>query len=118
MKALRKIEKIESLDLYEMSNLVQKRTGLPMIIYISTKAFSKHGPRIKVQTNHSQKTSANSFVSISISDDPKIMAGTGLSNKDFEIVKKFILENKKILLDFWNENIDVGDVLENLKKSE
>lgn len=103
--------------LFEMSNLRPRRTGLPMIIWLLIKTGKeKHGPRIKVQTIHGRKAKPEKMVSVSISSKPEIKAGKGLSNQDFKLVSNFIKRFKDDLLKFWNDEIDMEDLLEILKK--
>ena len=47
-KSLQIIEKLDTIQpLYEMANLGPKRTGLPVVIYVSLEV-TNHTPRIKV----------------------------------------------------------------------
>ena len=115
-KAKKIIDKYENEDiLWEFANLYQKETNLPMIVFVSPKGKAKHGPRIKVQTNHSHKSMQGKLVSITIEDSPKII-GKGLSSKDFELVKKFIIDNKETLINYWNERIVTSEMIQKLKK--
>ena len=91
--------------LYEMANLYQADTNLPMIIWISPKGNAKHGPRIKVAVNKSHKANIGDSVSISISDDPKIVAGKDLSFEYFKLARRFVLLNKDLLIKYWNYEI-------------
>src|SRR3990172_3982709 len=56
--------------LFEMANLRQKTTGLPVVIWVSEKGHTKHGLRVKVSISHSHKADINKTVSISITDEP------------------------------------------------
>ena len=107
----------ELIDVLEMaSSLRQHITGLPMIIWVSERGNAKHGPRVKVQTDYDQKVKVHKFVEISISDDPEVKGGTGLSKKDFNIIKEFIISNKTILVDLWNYKIDIFEFKDRLIK--
>jgi hypothetical protein len=103
-------------DFFLMANLRQKTTGLPMVIWVSERGDAKHGARIKVSTSHSEKINISESVSVSITEPPEIMAGIGLSNKDFQLVAEFIRLNKKLLLAYWNSEIDTADLISDLKK--
>ena len=103
----------------EMSpNYNVEETGLPVLIYISPKEGS-HGPRIKFLNRRNSNWRGNKdpdSVSISICDDPKIVyPKTGLrlkiSNKEFNQVKLWIIQNKDVLLDFWNGVIQTKEEL-------
>lgn len=110
------IDEGEEESLFEVANLRQNSTGLPMVIWVSEKGHAKHGPRIKVSKTHSHKASSLDSVSVSITDTPEIVAGEGLSNKDFELVAKYIKLNKDVLLDYWYGEIDTAELINKLKK--
>ncbi|MCM1532752.1 MAG: hypothetical protein NC114_10850 [Ruminococcus flavefaciens] len=105
----------EPVQLWEMANLRERQTGLPLYIYVSEKQ-GQHSPRIKVCLTGSQLSSGETL-SISIEDELKVLAGSlriksKLLNQVFEWVKL----NKETLLPFWNLNYDIQDLLDNLKK--
>ena len=98
--------------LWEMAKLGKNITGLPMNIFVSSKDYvkDKHGPRIKVMFTHANRFHPDELSSVSISNNPKDFHEK-LSNKDFKEVSKFIQRNEKALLMFWNEEIDIRDLL-------
>lgn len=103
--------------LFEMSNLRPSETGLPMVVWILPKSGrEKHGPRIKVQTKHGRKMDASNTVSVSVSDKPKIMAGSGLSQKDFKIISAFINKHKEALMGYWDEELSTMELISKLNK--
>lgn len=106
----------QSAVLSEMANVTPKITGLPMNIYISDKSGLSHGPRIKVQTNHAQNIRKELLVSVSISENPEIVAGKGLSASDFASVRDFIVKNRENLLRYWNLEIGIDDLLDGIVK--
>jgi len=101
--------------LTEMANLPSKKTGLPMNIYISDNSGVKHGPRIKVQTDHSPKFRKDLLVSMTIDREPKVI-GRGLSGKDEVAAREFIVRNINLLTQYWNKQISIGNVTRNLIK--
>ena len=116
-KDRRKAEEIFEEDknlLFELANLRTKITGLPILIWVSEKK-GKHEARIKV-ANNSEKWTDDTF-SLSISDEPKVIAGEcKLPTKDLEKVKCFVKKHKKTLLDYWEREISTDEMLENIKK--
>ncbi len=53
-KSSKKANEIFEYDLWEMANLGQKTTGLPMVVWLVVSSRKEdHGPRIQVQNNHS-----------------------------------------------------------------
>lgn len=101
----------ENEQLFEMANIRQDLTGLPMIIWISGK-MSNHGPRIKAQNNYSKKSLKDSLFSITIEDNPKITGDIGkLKQDDINTLLKFIKEHKRILLDYWYDRVGIDKVI-------
>ena len=109
-------------DVWAMANLRPKSTGLPndIVIYVSDEQHST-GPRIKVSNLRGRpakkEDKLNNF-SVSIEDVPKVVAGTPLnfSTKEMEAISKFIVKNKKCLLDLWNGDIDSVEFALELQK--
>lgn len=107
------------LNFFELANLKTKTTSLPMNIFISTKGSSPHGPRIKVQSNYSTRTQETEFFTLTISNEPEVIGDPkDIKIKDIELVKSFILANKRALIRYWNDEIDTAEVLSILKKAE
>lgn len=95
--------------LQEISNLNKKYTGLSKgFVWIGTKfAYGKqiqHGARIK----YTDENNRNYKISVSISDNPKVVAGkeSSIPEKNLKELDKWIKLNKKKLLDYWEEGYD------------
>ena len=103
--------------LSEMANIRPSKTGLNMVIYISTKFEVPHGPRLKVCKKHGDKFIGDTF-SVTISDEPKIIGKIGkeITSDDIISVFNFIKINQSIMLDYWNLEIDTADLITNMKK--
>lgn len=101
--------------LLEMANILRKRHHeMPCNIFISGKNNSKHGPRIKIQNNHSLNLQSNNMFIMSI-PDLKITGNTGkLKEEDINYYRKFIRRNESVLMDYWNGVKEIEDVLEEL----
>ena len=104
-------------SLFEMANVIKSRTGLNTMIWISTKEPS-HGPRIKVQANRSDKIISHEMFIVTIEDMPEVIGDIGkLKAKDINKIKEFVILNKEVLLDYWNEKeLDIIKIIERLKK--
>jgi hypothetical protein len=104
--------------LYEMSNYIPKRTGLPMTFWLSYKTGKeKHGPRIKVNRSYGDNYSIDNTFIMTIEDNPKVKGNIGkIKQKDINKIKEFIKLNKEILLNVWNKKIDQIDAGLNFKK--
>ena len=112
--------------LLEMANISQSTTGLDVIIWVqtnNTQSTGKHNlPRIKFQNNTATKIQINELIPISISDDPKILLKNNDLNKikisqtQNNGIKQWIIKNKEILIDYWEEKITTDELFQKLKK--
>lgn len=112
--------------LLEMANISQSTTGLDVIIWVqtnNTQSTGKHNlPRIKFQNNTATKIQINELIPISISDDPKILLKNNDLNKikisqtQINGIKQWIIKNKEILIDYWEEKITTDELFQKLKK--
>ena len=112
--------------LLEMANISQSTTGLDVIIWVhtnNTQSTGKHNlPRIKFQNNTATKIQINELIPISISDDPKILLKNNDLNKikisqtQINGIKQWIMKNKEILIDYWEEKITTDELFQKLKK--
>ena len=112
--------------LLEMANISQNTTGLDVIVWvqtINTQSTGKHNlPRIKFQNNTATKNQINELIPISISDEPKILLKNNdlnkikISQEQINEVKLWIVKNKEILIDYWEEKITTDELFQKLKK--
>lgn len=107
--------------LNEMANAPKKVTGLPVYIWIEAEEPTRHNlPRIKFQNNYSDKISKTDLVPLVICDDPYIPIknwnGLKISSKDFERIRQWVVQNKSLLLQYWNYEITSFDVFMNNSK--
>jgi len=106
----------DDLNLFEMANVRPDKTGLRMVIYISPRNGSKHGPRIKVSQQYGEKTSSD-FFTVTIADNPVFSGKYGnIKGGDIDRVREFIQLNKDILLQLWYDKIDPFDAVSQFKK--
>lgn len=110
---------IEEELLCEMSNLVKRKTGLPVNIWVddigNNRKNTHYTPRIKMQNDYGDRANANT-ISISIDDsNPTILAGDlQIDIKDFKQVQNWIIKNYTYLMQHWNGNIDIEDLKEKI----
>jgi hypothetical protein len=104
--------------LYEESNIRQKITNLPVLIYISLGFHEgkriNHGARIKVQNDFSEKYSGDCF-SLTIEDDPKVIGTSKLDKASLYRVIHFVKKHKEILLKYWYDEISLDEVMDKFK---
>ena len=101
--------------LFEMANYGTNVTGLPMMIWVGPKGKASHAPRIKVQRNHKQTMDSGNLFSVSISDKPRVGAGTQGDISNDELIRLFnwIRINREVLLRLWNNGYRDFDELKN-----
>lgn len=115
------IKHINEDALYVMSNIRKGRTGLPCNVYIqfqpdNKKKYQHNEPRIKFQNNTSDRiTSLSDLIPVSIDNEPQILIATKYPKGIFKQVKKWIILNKELLLEYWNQNIDDYEFVEKMK---
>jgi hypothetical protein len=106
--------------LFEMANLRQVETGLPMIIWADVDRKGSHNqPRLKVSTSHATRVGDDELVSVSIEDSPKILQKNKqdvLSSADMQALSEYIRLNKAALLGYWNGEIGTLELHRHLKK--
>ena len=107
--------------LWGMSNIRKGRTGLPCNVYIqfqldNKKKYQHNKPRIKFQNNKSDRfTSLSDSIPVSIDNDPQVLIYAKYNETIFKQVKKWIILNKELLLEYWNQNIDDYEFVEKMK---
>lgn len=109
-----------------MATISQNTTGLDVIICVqtnNTQSTGKHNlPRIKFQNNTAAKIQINELIPISISDNPKILLKNNdldkikISQTQINGIKQWIIKNKEILIDYWEEKITTDELFQKLKK--
>lgn len=108
-----------SKTIIEMSNFRKNETGLPFNCYLAVEPRCKHSPRIKVQQDYGNKVNLQNCCSVTISNNPKIIAGSWkLDNKDFQKLQRYIILNLEHLLDIWNDEVSALERKTKLKKIE
>lgn len=107
----------EKVKLEEMSNIRPDKTGLKMVIWIFPyTGKEKHWARIKVSKHYGNKVSSDLFT-VTIDDEPEVIGSTGdIKSSDIEKVISFVKNNKKVLLQVWNDEIDSIDAAKKFKK--
>ncbi|RPI15166.1 MAG: hypothetical protein EHM58_14775 [Ignavibacteriae bacterium] len=101
-------------DLYAFSCLSPKATGLPMVIWISCKYETKSPCNIKVQNKIGEIIKPYEWISVTISVNPRVIGRHKI--KYLDLVRKFILLNKKTLLDQWNYKTTSDEMIGLIKK--
>lgn len=107
-------------EVFGMSNLYPKHTGLPVILWVDNVGAnrkSKHNlPRLKVQNTKGDRSNEDTFT-LSIDSNPKILSGKcKLNSKDLNLVKQFIVNHLDDFLLQWNQEIDEYELKDRLSQ--
>lgn len=107
-------------DMFEMSNLRKDHTGLPVNIYVSSggSVNKRHGPRIKVMVNSSDKMNIHQTVSVLLKPNLTAEDVVGYQQLSPELIlalRLFVNKNYKTLLAYWNDEIDTAEMIKKVK---
>ena len=112
MNEIKKLKQILEAQLWEMANLPKKRTGLPVIVYISGNK-SSHGPRIKFFDSYADSIGENYdlLIPLTVGKNPEIPIEHKLNikKKDLEKIRQWVIKNYNLLMDLYNGKIDEID---------
>lgn len=111
---LQREEESDGVDLFTMTNLYPRRTGLPMTVWVSPRGRARHAARIKVNMAHGPRMTIGNTAVVRLQPVPRIVAGQ-LSASDRQAVFQWIAMNEAALIDHWNGLIDGGDLIERLR---
>lgn len=110
-----KLKQKEDLLLMEMANLRPVSTGLPVYIWAGPPP-PQHSYRIKVMNEPGRFDNDDNF-SVSIEDDPKIVAGVcELSASDLKKVFELVKKNKDLFIQHAQKKIDDDELKEKITK--
>lgn len=87
---------------FEMANLFPKHTGLPFVVWISTRGGARHDVRVKVSANAKAMPG-------------EIIEGE-MDAEAFRLLEAWICLNRSPLISYWEGEIDTQDALEALSK--
>ena len=98
-------------EIFEMSNLTPRQTGLAGRIWISVNASQRHHLRhLKVEGPDKK------FYPLSIDDPVEFLAGwpPGLSELQFRDLQRFVVLNREALVAHWEDQIDTKDAFDRI----
>lgn len=96
-------EQNDSDALFEMANLVYKRTGLPFVVWISPRGNARHDVRVKVSSG--PKAVPSEMVSVAIRPDVHVVEGK-MSASDLALLTEWVELNHDVLVRYWNGELE------------
>jgi hypothetical protein len=106
---------LDTEDIFQMTNLSPRMTGLPMAVWASPRGNARHDARIKVNMSHGNQMSIDNTAVVALRPAPRVIAGR-LTPEDRRLVSEWIELNRVALIAYWGEQIDTGQFIEQLKK--
>ena len=102
-------------ELFLMTNLYPRTTGLPMVIWVGPRYGAPHDVRIKVSQAHGQRMDPGNLAVVALRPQPHVVAGR-LSAADLRAVSQWMVLNEAAILDHWNELIDGTELGQRLQR--
>jgi hypothetical protein len=99
---------------WAMAKLLPRRTGLPMAVWITQKDGYQHDVRVKVSRLHGGRGDWASAQSIAVRPVPHEVVPGSLPAQDVALVARWIAFNRAVILDYWNDVIDIYEALPRL----
>jgi hypothetical protein len=90
------------------------KTGVENTVFVATKGYAEHAPRIKIAVDPPHTFNATSK-SASMAIHGHSIGGESLAPHIAEQAKRFIELNREALLDYWDFKIDTAQLIERLK---
>jgi hypothetical protein len=104
----------DSDDIFFMTNLSPRMTGLPMAVWVSPRGNARHDVRIKVNTTHGNRMTIEDTAVVAVRPAPRVVAGR-LTSEDRRLVADWVRLNFAAIIGYWDNELDTGQFLERLK---
>lgn len=101
-------------DIFFMTNLSPRMTGLPMSVWVSPRGNARHDVRLKVNTTHGNRMTIDDTAVVAVRPAPRVVAGH-LDRDDRRVVVDWIALNYDAIVSYWDGQIDTGQFIERLK---
>jgi hypothetical protein len=108
-------EAVGSEDIFEMTNLSPRMTGLPMSVWVSPRGSARHDVRIKVNMTHGRQMNIDNTAIVAVRPSPRVVAGH-LTTDDRRVVTEWTALNADAIIDYWDEKLDTDQFLGRLKR--
>lgn len=86
----------ENEDLYLMASLFPEDTGLPFVVWISTKGGARHDVRVKV--SQSANAVPQDMISVAVRPQIKIVGNATIKGSHWKLLQQWIELNREILI--------------------
>jgi hypothetical protein len=101
-------------DIFFMTNLSPRMTGLPMSVWVSPRGNARHDVRIKVNMTHGNHMTIDNTAVVAVRPMPRVLSGR-LNPGDQRAVSDWIRLNYDAIIAYWDAQLDTGEFIERLK---
>lgn len=105
---------------WTMIDLLTSKTGLPTIVFVINKnsVSDDNGPRIRVACHPTSFVDTSKDLTSFFFGETYVKGGFDaiIAPYIFAQIETFIVKNRKLLLDFWNERIGTVELRDGLEK--
>src|SRR6478609_2775705 len=105
----------DSEDIFFMTNLSPRTTGLPMTVWVSPRGNARHDVRVKVNMTHGDNMSITNTAVVGVRPAAHLIAGH-LSPDDQRAVFEWISLNAAAIVEYWDGRIDTIELGQLLKQ--
>ncbi|WP_270937290.1 DUF4160 domain-containing protein [Falsiroseomonas oryzae] len=102
-------------DLYEMTNIYPRTSGLPMTVWISPRGRARHDARVKVCRVPGNRMIPEDTAVVSVRPEPALLEGE-LDAEALRAVQAWIVLNRDVLIDYWNGEADGIELAQRLRR--
>jgi hypothetical protein len=102
-------------DLYEMTNVYPRTSGLPMTVWISPRGRARHDVRVKVCRVPGNRMIPDDTAVVSVRPRPVLLEGD-LDAESLRAVQAWIALNRDVLVEFWNGELDGVELAQRLRR--
>jgi hypothetical protein len=106
---------VQSEDIFGMTNLSPRMTGLPMSIWVSPRGNARHDVRIKVNMTHGRQMNIDNTAVVAVRPARRVIAGR-LTSDDRRIVAEWLQLNLDAVVDYWEGKLDTDQFFEILRR--
>jgi hypothetical protein len=110
-----KVAAADDEDIFHMTNLSPRMTGLPMSVWASPRGNARHDVRIKVNMTHGRQMNIDNTAVVAVRPTPRVVVGH-LTSNDLKIVAEWIALNSQTIIDYWDDKLDTDQFIEQLKQ--
>ena len=96
-----------------MANLSPLFTGLPFVVWISTRGHAKHDIRVKV--SRGSKAIPEKLISVALRPDLRVIGREQLKPEELTLLREWVRLNWDVLLAYWNGEIFTEQAIPRLK---